>query len=57
MPDHLDDALSTLHDEYVDAVNRAVAEDRADLLVALVDEYPDAALRLLAAPHDEGRVA
>jgi hypothetical protein len=40
-------ALKNLHDEYVEAVNIAVAEDRDDLVEELVASYPDAALRLL----------
>jgi hypothetical protein len=33
---------------YVDAVNRAVAEDRDDLVRTLVDEYSDESLALMA---------
>jgi hypothetical protein len=43
----LDDALRELHEEYVDAVNRARAEDRDDLVVDLVAGYPDEALALM----------
>jgi hypothetical protein len=39
--------LQALSDEYIAAVNAAVAEDRPDILDRLVDEYPDAALRVL----------
>ena len=35
------DSLRELDDVYVDAVNRAVAEDRDDLVSELVDEYGD----------------
>ena len=40
--------LRVLHDDYVDAVNRAVAEDRDDLVEDLADEYTDAATALMA---------
>ena len=43
-----DDRLAQLRDEYVDAVNRAVAEGRDDLVDELAADYPEAALRLLA---------
>ena len=33
------DSLRELNDVYVDAVNRAVAEERDDLVQQLVDEY------------------
>jgi hypothetical protein len=39
--------LVALHDEYVEAVNAAVAEGRDDLVDHLAQEYPDAALRIL----------
>ncbi len=35
------------HDEYVDAVNQAVAEGREDRVARLVADYPDAALRVI----------
>jgi hypothetical protein len=41
--------LRRLHDEYVAAANRAVAEGREDLLTQLVADYPDAALRVMTA--------
>ena len=42
------DSLRELKDVYVDAVNRAVAEDRDDLVRTLVDEYSDESLALMA---------
>jgi hypothetical protein len=42
------ESLRELKDVYVDAVNRAVAEDRDDLLQVLVDEYSDESLALMA---------
>jgi hypothetical protein len=45
-------ALKNLHDEYVEAVNMAVAEDRADLVEELMASYPDAALRLLTGEEE-----
>ncbi len=39
--------LRALHADYVDAVNRAVAEDRDDLVEELAAEYPDAATALI----------
>ncbi len=39
--------LRLLHDEYVDAVNQAVAEGREDRVARLVADYPDAALRVI----------
>jgi hypothetical protein len=42
------DRLRALHEHYVDAVNRAVAADRDDLVAELVADYPDEALALLA---------
>ena len=44
----LPDRLRALHEHYVDAVNRAVAADRDDLVAELVADYPDEALALLA---------
>jgi hypothetical protein len=41
------DRLQALHEHYVDAVNRAVAADRDDLVAELVADYPDEALALL----------
>jgi hypothetical protein len=43
-----DGDLRALHEEYVDAVNRAVAEDRDDLVVELVARFPDEALALMS---------
>jgi hypothetical protein len=42
------ESLRELKDVYVDAVNRAVAEDRDDLVRTLVDEYSDESLALMA---------
>jgi hypothetical protein len=42
------DRLRALHEHYVDAVNRAVAADRDDLVAELVADYPDEALALIA---------
>ena len=46
--DSLADSLRALHDHYVDAVNRAVAADRYDLVAELVADYPEEALALIA---------
>ena len=43
----LDDSLRDLHEQYIDAVNRAVAEGRDDLVAALVAAYPDDAVALM----------
>jgi hypothetical protein len=43
----LDDRLQSLHEEYVDAVNRAVAEDRDDVVEQLAAAYTDEAAALL----------
>ena len=42
------DGLRELKDVYVDAVNRAVAEDRDDLVWRLVDEYGNDSLKLMS---------
>ena len=43
------DCLRELHEVYADAVNRAVAEDRDDLVQEeLVSEYDGEALRLMS---------
>jgi hypothetical protein len=49
----LDDSLRDLHEQYVDAVNRAVAEQRDDLVAVLADAYTDEATALIvgALPH------
>ncbi len=39
------DCLRELHEVYADAVNRAVAEDRDDLVQELVSEYDGGALK------------
>jgi hypothetical protein len=45
--------LRMLEDQYTEAVNSAVGEDREDLVRELVASYPDAALRVLtSAPVD-----
>lgn len=41
------DSLRDLHEQYVDAINRAVAEERDDLVFRLVDEYSDEATALM----------
>ena len=46
--DPLADSLRALHEHYVDAVNRAVAADRDDLVAELVADYPEEALALIA---------
>ena len=43
----LDDSLHELHDRYVDAVNRAVGEQRDDLVAVLADAYTDEATALI----------
>ena len=42
------DGLRELNDVYVDAVNRAVDEERDDLVWQLVDDYGDEALKLMS---------
>ena len=42
------DSLRELKDVYVDAINRAVADERDDLVWRLVDEYSDESLRLMS---------
>ena len=42
------DCLRELHEVYADAVNRAVAEDRDDLVQELVSEYDEEALKLMS---------
>ena len=46
--DSLAERLRALHEHYVDAVNRAVAADRYDLVAELVADYPEEALALMA---------
>ena len=41
------DSLRDLHEQYVDAVNRAVAEERDDLVFRLADEYVNEATVLM----------
>lgn len=41
-------SLRELHEVYADAVNRAVGEDRDDLVEDLVSEYNQEALTLMA---------
>lgn len=47
MPHVIEDRLGRLHEEYVVAVNSAIAEGRDDLVEELAAEYPDAALRVM----------
>jgi hypothetical protein len=42
------DSLRALHEEYVYAVNFAVAEERLDLVDELAAEYPGEAMALMA---------
>jgi hypothetical protein len=42
------DSLRELNDVYVDAINRAVDEERDDLFWQLVDEYSEEALKLMS---------
>jgi len=42
------DSLRDLHDQYVDAINRAVAEERDDLVFRLADDYTDEATALMS---------
>jgi hypothetical protein len=44
----LDDSLRDLHEQYIDAVNRAVAEGRDDLVAALASAYTDDAMVLMS---------
>ena len=46
--DPLVERLRALHEHYVDAVNRAVAADRYDLVAEFVADYPEDALALIA---------
>jgi hypothetical protein len=43
----IESRLQALHDEYTTAVNVAIEENREELVAGLVDEYTDAALRLM----------
>ena len=43
-------ALAELHETYVDAVNRAVADGRDELVERLAAEYAEERLRLLLPP-------
>lgn len=43
-PDDLSRYLRELHDDYVDKINRLVAENREDLIQGLVDAYTEEAL-------------
>jgi hypothetical protein len=45
----LTERLRRLHDEHVEQLNMAVAEDRLDLVQELSDSYMDQALRLITA--------
>ena len=42
------DSLRELNNTYVDAINRAVADERDDLVWRLVDEYTDESLELMS---------
>ena len=42
------ESLRELKAVYVDAVNRAVADERDDLVWRLVDEYSDESLKLMS---------
>jgi len=42
------DRLRALHEHYVDAINRAVADGRDDLVAELAADYPDEALAVMA---------
>jgi hypothetical protein len=53
--DPLVERLRALHEHYVDAVNRAVAADRYDLVAELVADYPGEALALMAPGPAERR--
>ena len=48
------DRLRELHEDYVWRVNSAVGEGREDLVWQLVDDYTEAALRLMADEHGAG---
>jgi hypothetical protein len=41
------DSLRDLHEQYIDSNNRAVADERDDLVFRLVDEYTDEATALM----------
>lgn len=41
------ESLRDLHEQYVDAINRAVAEERDDLVFRLADDYADEARALM----------
>lgn len=47
MNDRTVSRLQALEASYTVAVNEAVAEDRDDLVRELVDEYPDAMLKVM----------
>jgi hypothetical protein len=53
-PDELARYLRALHDDYVDKVNRAVADNREDLIKDLTDAYADEALAAMTAPSALG---
>lgn len=46
----LPERLGRLHEDYVEQVNLAVAEDRADLVAELCDAYMEEALRMITGP-------
>jgi hypothetical protein len=53
MLDETRTALRKLHDEYIEAVNMAVGEDREDLVEELAASYPDAALHLITGDAEQ----
>ena len=48
------DRLRELHEDYVWQLNSAVGEGREDLVWRLVDDYTEAALRLMVAEYGAG---
>lgn len=57
MNDTIGAELRSLRDQYTEAVNSAVGENRQDLVEELVASYPDAALRVLSATRVSNRAA
>jgi hypothetical protein len=49
------DRVAALHETYTDAVNRAVAEDRMDLVAALQQEFDQCLDQVQCKPPAEGR--
>ena len=52
-PSALGPYLTALHDDYVERVNAAVAEDREDLVRSLADAYADEALAAKVSAGDD----